>query len=59
MIIQKTFSPPMTDDWRSGANRHGCSLYLPQLSGISGQQSVHSRRMNIRITTNGTERFYA
>src|SRR5262245_19739219 len=34
-------------------------FYLLELSGISGQQSVHSRRLNIKVTTNRTRRSYA
>src|SRR5215468_5147735 len=34
-------------------------FYLLELSVISAQQSVHSRRLNIQVTTNRTRKSYA
>src|SRR5262245_18315131 len=34
-------------------------FYLIELSGISGQKSVHSRRVKIKVTTNRTRTSYA
>src|SRR5215510_13949106 len=34
-------------------------FYLLELSGIGGQQSVYSRRLNTQVTTNRTRRSYA
>src|SRR5262245_63956006 len=34
-------------------------FYLLELSGISGQKSIHSWRLNIKVTNNRTRRSYA
>jgi len=59
--LSKTPSSLTPDDcWLAPGSKYTWlySLFTP-LSGISGQQSVHSRRLNIQVTTNRTRRPYA